>query len=92
VQKKVRLACGDTIATWSSKDSLVIKVLTGILQDKLKPYFSKSCYHLKRHGCLKGAVRDIVDTLPEYKFFCKTDVKSYFDSINHVILMMKLHG
>jgi len=38
VQKKITLACGETIAMWFSKDSFVIKVLTSILQDKLKPY------------------------------------------------------
>jgi RNA-directed DNA polymerase len=91
VQKKVTLACGDTIAMWSSKDSIVIKVLTGILQDGLEPCLSESCYHLKGHGGLKGAVRDVMNHLPDYTFFCKTDVKSYYDSMDHVILMMKLH-
>jgi RNA-directed DNA polymerase len=66
IQKKVTLSCGETIAMWSSIDSLVIKVLTGILQDKLNPYLSESCYHLKGHGGLKGAVRDVMDKLPEY--------------------------
>jgi len=91
VQKKVTLSCGETIAMWSSKDSLIIKVLTGILQNKLDPWLSKSCYHLKGHGGLKCAVRDVMDHLPDYKFFCKTDVKSYYDSIDHTVLMMRLH-
>jgi len=30
VQKKLTLSCGDTIALWSSRDALVIKVLTAI--------------------------------------------------------------
>jgi len=29
--------------------------------------------------------------LPKYTFFCKTDVHFYYDSINHYILLMKLH-
>ena len=90
-QKRVKLACGETIAMWSSKDALIIKVLTGILQNKLEPYLSESCYHLKGRGGLKGAVREVMDNLPNYKFFCKTDVKSYYDSIEHCTLMMKLH-
>jgi RNA-directed DNA polymerase len=52
---------------------------------------SKTSYHLKRNGGLKGAVRDIAGLLPKYKFFCKTDVKSYYDSIDHFNLLMKLH-
>jgi len=91
VQKKMTLSCGETIAMWSSKDSLIIKVLTGILQNRLDPWLSESCYHLKGHGGLKGAVRDVMDHLPDYKFFCKTDVKSYYDSIDHTTLMMKLY-
>ena len=85
-QKKITLCCGETIALWSSKDALVIKVLTAILEEKLKPFLSKACYHLKGNGGLKGAVRDIAGLLPKYKFFFKTDVKSYYDSIDHFTL------
>jgi RNA-directed DNA polymerase len=87
----VTLACGETIAMWSSRDSLVIKALTSIIQDRLKPFLSKKCYHIKGHGGLKGAVRDVIKHCPEYKFFCKTDVKSYYASIDHYTLMMRLH-
>jgi RNA-directed DNA polymerase len=91
VQKKLTLSCGDTIAIWSSRDALVIKVLTAIIQEALKPYLSKTCYHLKGHGGLKGAVRDLIKLYPKYSFFCKTDVRSYYDSIDHFILYTKLY-
>ena len=91
VQKKIVLTGGETIALWSSSDALIIKVLTGIIQEKLKPFLLKTCYHLKGHGGLKGAVRDVMKQLPRYKFFCKTDVHSYYDSIDHYNLLMKLH-
>jgi hypothetical protein len=91
VQAKVILSCGEKIALWSSQDALIIKVLTGIVQERLKPFLLKTCYHLKGHGGLKGAVRDVMKQLPEYKFFCKTDVQSYYDSIDHYTLLMKLH-
>lgn len=29
--------------------------------------------------------------LPNYKFFCKTDVHSYYDSIDHYTMLIKLH-
>lgn len=91
VQAKITLSCGETIALWSSQDALIIKVLTGTLQERLKPFLLKTCYHLKGHGGLKGAVRDVMNHLPKYKFFCKTDVASYYDSIDHYTLLMKLH-
>ncbi len=56
VQAKITLSCGETIALWSSKDALIIKVLTSIIQEKLKPFLAKTCYHLKGHGGLKGIV------------------------------------
>lgn len=90
LQKKIRLSTGEIIAMWSSGDALVIKVLTGIIQEKLKPCLLKTCYHLKGHGGLKGAVRDLIRLYPKYRFFCKTDVRSYYDSIDHFILYMKL--
>jgi hypothetical protein len=91
VQAKITLSCGETIALWSSQDALIIKVLTGIIQEKLKPFLLKTCYHLKGYGGLKSAIRDVMKQLPKYKFFCKTDVQSYYDSIDHYTLLMKLH-
>ena len=64
VQKKLTLICGETIDLWSSKDALIIKVLTGIIKKKLKPFLPRTCYHLKGHGGLKGAVRDVIKELP----------------------------
>jgi len=91
VQTKITLSCGVTIALWSSQDALIIKVLTVFIQERLKPFLLKTCYHLKGHGGLKGAVRDVMRQLPRYRFFCKTDVYSYYDSIDHYTLLMKLH-
>jgi len=91
VQKKITLLCGETIALWSSRDALVIKVLTAIIQEKLKPFLSKTCYHLKGHGGLKGAIKEVVTLLPRYRFFCKTDVRFYYDSIDHFTLFIKLY-
>ena len=42
-------------------------------------------------GGLKGAVNEVLKDYPKYRFFCKTDVKSYYDSIDHYTLLMKLH-
>ena len=91
IQKKITLSSGETVDIWSSRDALVLKVLTWIIQSRLKPVLSKACYHLKGHGGLKGAVRAVMKQYRRYKFFCKTDVSSYYDSIDHYILLMKLH-
>ncbi len=61
-----------------------------VLGELLYPKLSKSCVHLPGNGGAKGAVRDIHDNLPDYEFVFRSDVKSYYASINHVILMEQL--
>ncbi len=36
-------------------------------------------------------MRGVMKSYPDFRFFCKTDVKSYYDSIDHYTLMMKLY-
>ncbi len=90
LQKKIHLSSGETIALWSSPDALVLKILTFLLQEFLKPYLSKECYHVKGHGGLKKAVHEVMKMYPQYGFFTKTDVRSYYDSIDHHTLMVRL--
>jgi len=90
VQKKIPLASGETIALWASPDALVLKVLTFIMQAILKPHLSRNCYHLKGHGGLKKAVGEVMKYFALYGFFLRTDVRSYYDSIDHHTLMMRL--
>jgi hypothetical protein len=83
LQKGIRLSTGEAITLWSSPDALILKVLTLLIQKWLKPSFSKGCYHLKGHGGLKRAINDVLTHYPKNRFFCKTDVKEYYDSIDH---------
>jgi RNA-directed DNA polymerase len=65
--------------------------LTWIIQETIQPQLSTACYHVKGHGGLKGAVQEVLRNYPHYRFFCKTDVKSYYDSIDHLSLMLRLY-
>ena len=91
VQKRISLSTGETIALWSSPDALILKVLTVLIQRWLNPSLSKACYHLKGHGGLKKAVNEVLTYYPKYRFFCKTDVKEYYDSIDHNTLLIRMH-
>lgn len=62
LRTRVPLRDGETVALWSSADALVIKILPLILQARLQPLLSRACYHLKGHGDLKGAVREVPRT------------------------------
>ena len=90
VQVRRPLANGELIDVYTACDALVIKTLALILETILMPFLSLYCYHLKGRGGLKGAIRKVADSMGEYTFVFRTDVKSYYDSIDHHILIAQL--
>ena len=72
---------------WSSQDALVLKAIAIVLTEHLNPHLSRQCYHLAGTGGLKGAVRQVSQHLDEHTFVFRTDVKGYYASINHHLLM-----
>ena len=87
-QQRITLANGNTIHLWSAKDSLVLKAMAIVLG----PHWpiSPRCTHVKDHGGLKGALRWLRAKLPHYQFVLRTDVKGYYDNIDHTILLKQL--
>ena len=67
---------------WYSKCSLIL--LAEVLP------ISLVCTHVKGHGGLKSTVRRVYDQLPGYRFVMRTDVKGYYESIDHFLLMDQL--
>jgi RNA-directed DNA polymerase len=48
---------------------------------------SPRCTHVKGHGGLKQSVVDIQHHLNDYRYVCKTDVKSFYESIDQYLPM-----
>ncbi len=65
-----------------------MKALSLVLPQYLP--LSEQCTHLKGHGGGKYAVRQVLEHLPEHTFVLKTDVQSYYASINHQLLLDRL--
>lgn len=84
----VTSAKGDDIHLWSARDALVLKALTSVLADILP--ISQCCTHVRGHGGLKGAIRRVARDLPGHRFVIRTDVKSYYASIDHAALIERL--
>jgi hypothetical protein len=84
----VTKADGETLHLWSSQDALVLKMLAMTLPDALA--LSSLCTHIKGHGGLKATVNDLHAALPDYRYVMKTDVKGYYASIDHTILLKQL--
>ena len=84
----VTKADGETLHLWSSHDALVLKMLAMALPEALA--LSPLCTHIKGYGGLKATVNDLHAALPDYRYVMKTDVKGYYESIDHTILLKQL--
>lgn len=80
----------EDIDLWSARDALIMKALSLVLPKGLP--LSKQCTHIKGHGGSKYAVRQVLEQLPDYRFVLKTDVQSYYASIDHQLLLDRLAG
>jgi RNA-directed DNA polymerase len=73
----------------TARDALVLKAISVVLNDYLTPKLG-NVYHLKGNGGIYGAIRHVNDGLVINKFVFKTDIKSYYQSINHNMLIKEL--
>ena len=60
--------------------------MTIVLEKHLKPLLSPQCYHVAGRGGLKGAVRHLQSSLKPGQFFFRSDVLSYYASLDHEII------
>jgi len=86
--RQITLKTGETIELWSARDALVLKMLAWSLADVLPA--SERCTHLRNHGGAKYAIRAVIRHLPDHPFVMRTDVKSYYASIDHHLLLDRL--
>jgi RNA-directed DNA polymerase len=77
----------DAIEVWGAKDALILKAVAIVLARHLA--FSPRCHHVAGHGGSKAAVRAVGDALPGLPF---VDVKSYYASVDHELLLAQLHA
>jgi hypothetical protein len=88
--RRIRTADGECIELWAALDALVLKALAIVLNRRLD--FPRSCYHVpgkdgeEKRGA-KAAVRHICSRLPSNQFVFRSDVKSYYASIDHAVLL-----
>ena len=78
---------GESFDVWEAIDSLVIKATALAIEKRYEIFFPKSCTHVKGHGGCQGAVEKVRRQMGQYEHFCKSDVKSYYASIDHNILL-----
>jgi hypothetical protein len=85
---RVVRADGSEIDLWRARDALVLKAMSLVLAAVLP--VSKRCTHVRGNGGAKTAVRQVQANLGQNRFVLRTDVKSFYASIDHVLLMDRL--
>ena len=83
-------ADGETVEVWAARDALVLKALALVVGPQLP--VAPRCVHVKGHGGLKGAVRQVAARLKGQAFVLRTDVQDYYASIDHGQLQERLAG
>ena len=81
---------GRRLAMWDGASRRRIAEAKDALENSLRNVLSPFCTHVKGHGGVKGAVREVQMKLPEYAYVARFDVASYYDSIDHAVLLRLL--
>ncbi len=85
---RTTLENGEEVDLFSARDALLLKALSLVLARRMS--FSRNCTHLKGNGGGKGAVRRVWRHLKRHRFVLRTDVRSYYASIDHQCLIDRL--
>lgn len=79
---------GVSVVMWSAQDALVLKAVTMLLENYLP--IDRHCTHVKNHGGAKQTVTDLYQAIPANQFVLRTDVKAYYASIDHHLLLNRV--
>ncbi|WP_353570048.1 reverse transcriptase domain-containing protein [Candidatus Albibeggiatoa sp. nov. BB20] len=82
----------ESALVWCAQDALVLRAIAQVLSPYLNPQLSQHCFHLAGNGGAKGCVNAVSETVEDYRFVCRSDVNSYYATIDHGILMKQLRG
>lgn len=81
---------GRRIVFWDTPSRKRISAARIVLASHLKPLLSKLCTHTKCHGGVKGTIRSLSSVIGKFPFVARFDVKSYYNSISHTVLLAQL--
>jgi len=78
---------GHKFVRWSPDTSGLLKHVKTVLYDQLKPHLSRRCSHIKGHGGVKLSVRYCQRLCNNFGYVARFDVRSYYSSMDHQIIL-----
>ena len=75
---------------WHARDAIVLKALALAILPRIEDFLSKHCTHVKGHGSIPKAIKSVTSASRDYAYVFKSDVKSFYESINHTIMLQQL--
>ena len=78
---------GHKFVRWSPDTSGLLKHVKTVLYDQLKPHLSRRCSHIKGHGGVKLSVRYSQRLCNHFGYVARFDVRSYYSSMDHQIIL-----
>ena len=75
------------LVEWTPQSKIIIKRAYLSLRDTLNSKISGFCMHVKGRGGVKAAARCIYSQLQKYGFAARFDIKSYYSSMDHDVLI-----
>ena len=78
------------IGVWDAQDAVVLKATAIVLTRILSPMLSRDCYHLPGRGGAKACVMQANNNVSAYRFVCRSDVNSYYATVDHHVLLKQL--
>ncbi len=83
---------GHYFVRWNSQSQALLRKAKYLLNSHLKTHLSTRCAHLKGQGGVKGAIRRVQRLTDQFPFVARFDIQSYYESINHGILLSQLQA
>jgi hypothetical protein len=78
---------GHKFVRWSPDTSSLLKHVKTVLHNQLKPHLSRRCSHIKGNGGVKLSVRYSQRLCNHFGYVARFDVRSYYKSLDHHIIL-----
>ena len=77
---------GRKMALWSEPSRRRLRRETQAISQVLLPHIPRSCTHVRGHGGVKGALRQIQRRMPKARFVARFDIAAYYTSMRHDVI------